>query len=326
MIDLSLYSSYALYRLPFADEVNVVCQQSAMEQDCGRAFVMIPFDESKYKTIRIRPDYETTIKYGHESKAVSSHSDLISDKIAYKEAFNRYISNIPTPFAKLVLSRSAEMEYSGNPIDAFFRACKEYPRVMVYLTYTKESGFWIGCTPEILVSGSKSHFRTVALAGTMNYEGEWSQKNREEQAIVANYIREIITPISTVVEEEGPYTSRAGNLFHLKTEFHFSPISSAKVTDFIAKLNPTPAVCGLPATEAKQFILANENCDRSYYSGVVGMLDAQGETNLYVNLRCANIRQGKATLYAGGGILAESTLESEWAETEQKMNTILQIL
>lgn len=327
MIDFDKYSAYALFRLPFADEIRVVCQHDENHADADRMFVMIPFDSSKHKTIKIHPDVEMSIKTELLSTEMrSSCISLNNEEVTYKQSFERFISAIPSRFPKLVLSRSITTDYTGKPIDTFIRACNTYPRTMVYLCHTKENGTWIGSTPEILIAGSKSHYRTVALAGTMTSEGEWSEKNKKEQAIVADYIRNIITPMSSVVEEEGPYTSRAGKLFHLKTEFHFSPLPHIKVSDFVEKLNPTPAVCGLPKEEAKTFIIENEGYDRSYYSGVVGMLDIQGETNLYVNLRCCNVKDDKVTLYAGGGIIPGSTVKSEYLETEEKIKTIQYVL
>ena len=91
-------------------------------------------------------------------------------------------------------------------------------------------------------------------------------------------------------------------------------------------LHPTPAVCGLPKEEAYRFIIDTENYDRSYYSGIIGWLAPEGDTTLYVNLRCMRIDKDTATLYAGGGILPTSEAESEWEETQHKMDTMRNIL
>lgn len=340
MIEFGKYAAYALYRLPFRDEVHIVCQHSQkgtvcmapelVDEDC-RAFVMLPFDGSAHPVVRIRPDDEMTIKTAMlKTVGGGKISEVEENEGAYREVFERFHRVIPSQFEKLVLSRSVSARYEGCPMDVFLRACEAYPRTMVYLCYTRETGYWIGSTPEILLAGSKSHYCTVALAGTMLTDGDWSDKNRREQSLVADYVRDVITPLSRVVEEAGPYTSRAGNLYHLKTEFHFSPKPSVTVIDFVNRLNPTPAVCGLPKDAAKAFIAEHEGYDRSYYSGVVGMLDVHGETNLYVNLRCCHLHdQGDhygCMLYAGGGILPESTPETEFQETEEKLKTICSVL
>ena len=92
------------------------------------------------------------------------------------------------------------------------------------------------------------------------------------------------------------------------------------------KLHPTPAICGVPMEEAREFIVANEGYDRSYYSGIVGLLDADNGTELYVNLRCMQIGSEYARLYAGGGILSSSEVDEEWEETERKLATMRKIL
>lgn len=63
------------------------------------------------------------------------------------------------------------------------------------------------------------------------------------------------------------------------------------------------------------FILDNEGYDRSYYSGFIGWLRPEGRTDLYVNLRCMNVKEDSLTLYAGGGLLASSELDDEFQET-----------
>lgn len=348
--------AYAIYRLPFANEFTIVAQvddatkffYSISEIDGERGFLMIPFSVGlECPIVFIRPDVKCSFKIqeiGDELVESGNYlnkfvkTDLNRNKDSYEGVFSKFHSVLQAKqFDKLVLSRKETFRLCGYECDnkgalsLFISACALYPRMMVYLCKTESGDFWLGCTPEILLSGGKSHYRTVALAGTMKWNGEkaeWSNKNIEEQRIVADYVRQVITPLASVVEEEGPYTSRAGQLLHLKTEFHFSPKPNVCLCDIVSKLHPTPAVCGLPKREALDFIIRNEGYDREYYSGVVGMFDAIGETNLYVNLRCSklsaipNNQETLVTLYAGGGLLDSSVLESEWVETEEKLKTI----
>ena len=55
---------------------------------------------------------------------------------------------------------------------------------------------------------------------------------------------------------------------------------------------------------------------------MIGWLDPEGDTHLYVNLRCMRIGAHAATLYAGGGILPTSVVEAEWEETKEKLKTM----
>ena len=184
----------------------------------------------------------------------------------------------------------------------------------------------MGGTPEILLSGEKGDWQTVALAGTQSLRDgklpkSWDHKNWREQQLVASYIRRQLSTLGITPEEKGPYSARAGEVSHLKSDFFFSLPNPEKLGDVLQLLHPTPAVCGLPKEEAYHFIIENEVYDRSYYSGFIGWLDPKGKSDLYVNLRCMNILPQTFTLYAGGGLLAASQLEDEWQETEDKLDT-----
>ncbi len=351
--------SFALYRLPWTDECCFILQTSGEVERLddirslnGRSgFVIAPFCLSeRHPLVVIRPEVTAlgwgeignaldTLLYSHseqseEPKAGVSQSVTTSDRNAYNEAFARFITPLQEKrFQKLVLSRAATQTLGEgfSPLLAFVRACNSYPRMMISLCHTPATGTWLGSTPEILLSGHDKEWNTVALAGTMPIENEvipqeWSEKNREEQAYVADYIRRILGKFAHKPTEKGPYTARAGQLVHLKTDFHFQLKSAKKLGDLLQALHPTPAVCGLPKEEAFRFITENEGYDRSYYSGFIGWLDPTGNTDLYVNLRCMQLTDQEATLYAGGGILALSDVEAEWEETREKMKTMTEIM
>ena len=336
-----------IYRLPYSSEAirvecDTVTRLDSIDDIRGRkGFVMIPYDlESKHQVLLFEGSQVKMPIPQQPSHNAQQPRQITQNPSLYAKSFASFMSALQKgEFTKLVLSRTSEWEWDNNErglLDAFYRACTLYPRMMIYLAQIPGEGVWMGCTPETLVSGSGNHYRTMALAGTMSVPDTvpvrnivWSEKNRKEQEIVADYVREAVSPYVRILEEEGPYTSRAGQLVHLKTEFHLapkSPYNESIINTLVKALHPTPAVCGLPAKEAAAFIRENEGYDREYYSGVVGMLDEDNETNLFVNLRCGHFHNGKAILYGGGGILKDSTLGSEWNETNWKMNTILQIL
>ena len=130
-----------------------------------------------------------------------------------------------------------------------------------------------------------------------------------------------IQPTETV-----PKPVRAGELAHLKSDFCFPLPNNKKLGDLLKRLHPTPAVCGLPKEKAYRFIQENEGYDRQYYSGFIGWLEPEGKSDLYVNLRCMNILSDRLVLYAGSGLLPSSEPESEWQETEAKMQTMRRLL
>ena len=354
--------SFALYRLPWTDEPILVLQKEGMPDTVGtlaelngkEGFVMAPFRVSEtHPIVIIRPDKvarnwdEITETLAGEcsptdlpasgqadSAPTGNRPDEDIQRQKYTEAFNLFIEPLrKKTFRKLVLSRQSHqpLPEKFSPLNAFVKACNSYPRMMISLCHTPESGTWIGSTPEIILSGSGTEWHTVSLAGTMPMDGEnmpteWSEKNREEQAFVSEYIRKTVRKFGSKVTEKGPYTARAGQLVHLKTDFHFTLKETGHLGDILQELHPTPAVCGLPKDDTYRFIQETEGYDRSYYSGIIGWLDPEEETTLYVNLRCMQIGSDTATLYAGGGILPTSEAVSEWEETQQKMNTMRNIL
>ena len=112
---------------------------------------------------------------------------------------------------------------------------------------------------------------------------------------------------------------------HLRTDFFLEKAQGVSFRDLALALHPTPAVCGLPKKEAMERILSTESLDRRYYSGFIGLMQ-EDAASFYVNLRCLKLHAGGVRLYAGGGILAQSKLESEWKETCHKMCTMLALI
>ena len=153
----------------------------------------------------------------------------------------------------------------------------------------------------------------------------WSNKNIGEQQYVSSYIKKRLSNFFSDIEELGPTTISAGNVVHLRSDFFAEVDSISRISpgDIVRQLHPTPAVCGVPADESYCLINSKEHNDRRYYSGFCGVVETDGDSHLYVTLRCMEIFADCYKLYAGGGILAESNLEEEWRETELKMKTMM---
>jgi isochorismate synthase len=82
----------------------------------------------------------------------------------------------------------------------------------------------------------------------------------------------------------------------------------------------------LPKELATEFILANEQYNRSYYAGFLGEFNSQNTTDLFVNLRCFEIEKNSVTLYVGCGITKDSSPEKEYVETKMKFRPGLEAL
>lgn len=332
---------FAFYRLPLENHIHFLLQnnhsadtlQRVEELNEQNAFVIAPFHTSpKHPIVLIRPEKEEILSIPQASTGQEYNSlDASLPTDDYRLRFSTFVNTVKeNQFQKLVLSRKKEIlrESFFSPEQAFYLACNKYIYSYVYICHTPQTGTWIGCTPEILLANNSKYWQTVALAGTQTLPQEnetpvWDEKNKLEQCIVADYIRKQLALYNIEPIEKGPYTVRAGKLVHLKSDFYFSLPDNHRLGSLLNDLHPTPAICGLPKTEAKQFILENEGYNRSYYSGFIGRLQPAKNTNLYVNLRCMQIESQKLTLYAGGGILPSSVLNDEWIETENKLQTML---
>ena len=245
---------------------------------------------------------------------------------------------------KVVPSRTKKVQLPANfnLVRTFLRLSNQYPGAFVSLVSIPETGTWLGASPETLIEtypgpGHQQHFRTMALAGTQQYNPEiplsdvaWRQKEIEEQALVSRYIINCFKRIRLrEFEENGPKTVSAGKLIHLRTDFtvnmdavNFPELGSV----MLELLHPTSAVCGMPKESALAFLEAHENYDRSFYSGFLGPVNIENRNQLFVNLRCVQLLQHEALLYAGAGVTAHSNPQKEYEETEMKMQTIAEVL
>lgn len=249
---------------------------------------------------------------------------------------------------KVVLSREEVLELDEFDLVLIFKKLLiKYTEAFVYIWYHPKIGLWIGASPETLIIAKGRKFKTMALAGTKSFlankEIVWGEKEIKEQKIVTDHIVKELSGMG--IEVGSPYNKNAGNLVHICTDIHGELRYEQDMNTLINALHPTAAVCGLPQKKAVEFISANENYNREFYTGFLGEINykkAQGigpetevvpeteaipeteavpETNLFVNLRCMQIFQGQkstAKLYIGGGITSGSVPELEWEETVAK--------
>lgn len=232
---------------------------------------------------------------------------------------------------KIVVSRKESLKSSNfDVLNSYKKMLNSYPNAMVYLWFHPEVGCWMGASPERLIHCSNQKFKTMALAGTQSYidtiDVIWKAKEKEEQQFVTDYILKTISGTITNIEFTKPYTVKAGNLLHLRTDISGNLEKEAGLEKLIKLLHPTPAVCGLPKNVATDFILKNEAYQRSFYSGYLGALNVNSEANLYVNLRCMQISNNEISIYVGGGITKGSNPEKEWDETVFKADVMKKIL
>ena len=346
--------AFALMRRPNEDDFSLVVQHApdaevlpGMDALAGRSgFVAAPFAaDADCPPVLIQAD-ATACGWDEMALALAAlaaaepapsmqpdAASLAAGKAEYMAAFGKAMDALKSgTLHKVVLSRTEVEQVPGiSPAETFWRACDAYPQMMVCLFHSPQTGTWLSATPELLLSGGAGGWRTVALAGTMpvqegRFLANWDAKNRGEQSHVVEFMRDTLAQFSDDVQEDGPRVSPAGHLAHLRTDFRFTLPAGADPAALLAALHPTPAVCGRPTDAARALIARLEPAPRRYYSGFFGMLDAAAHSELYVNLRCMEMFADSVVLHAGGGLVRESSAESEWQETQDKMNTLRRLI
>lgn len=238
--------------------------------------------------------------------------------------------------SKIVTSRTLKKEIPNNfsLINTFYKMSKKYTDAFVYLISTKESGTWMGASPEILLKEEDNNYYTMSLAGTQKYypeiqidEYKWTNKEIQEQKIVTEYIDNILINNNLDYEKTKPFNVKAGNVIHLRSDFKIKSINKHnKFNKLVKELHPTPAVCGLPKIDALSFIIESELHDRDFYTGFLGTININKKSHLRVNLRCMEFSKDSIILYLGCGINKDSNPEKEWFETEIKAETLLSVI
>lgn len=321
--------AFALYRLPgcgvkFCMAADGSCRGEAPQ---GVGFVISTFSgETSYISAELsRPPsaalFERLPQTPPDSPATSRRE--------YALNFQRFraplLGESPT-LQKLVLARTCDVAVSNlSPTAAFERACTLYDNTLTVLFHTPRLGTWLFSTPELLLEGQDSSWQTMALAGTrLISHSPWDEKNIREQKIVSDFVRSTLSRHASELDEEPICNLPNGVVEHLCTRFRFR-MSAEHLPSLLQELPPTPAVCGYPLQKARKFLQESPDIDRSCYSGYFGPID-KSSARLYVALRGMRLFPGVCRLYAGGGIMPDSEEESEWSETEHKLQSMLRVL
>ncbi len=334
---------FALYRLPGeVTATRITARNAASLSSCSQldgqsGFVIAPFIPSSHEPIILIEPEEVSEYVPCSDNGLSipyQEADAAAEREAYAQAFALFHHRLTEgAFRKVVLARKKSLTL-GAEVEAlrlFDRACALYPQQMIVLVSAHGCGTWLMATPEILLQGRGQLWHTMALAGTMKAGQErmgWSEKNIQEQRLVSSYISDCLQRHAHHIHLSGPTTAQAGHLLHLRSDFSFQLHSNAHVGQLLHDLYPTPAVCGIPKDATRHFIAQHEPEPRHYYSGFMGPMNinASGDTDLYVSLRCMALNGRHCTLYAGGGLITSSDEQQEWDETEAKMRTMLRCI
>jgi menaquinone-specific isochorismate synthase len=159
----------------------------------------------------------------------------------------------------------------------------------------------------------------LALAGSLAR----SSKDLEEHEYAVRSVADALRPhCSSMNVPESPFVLHLSNVMHLATDV--AGVLGDRTTSLAlaASLHPSAAVCGTPTEVADRVIAELEDMDRGRYAGPVGWMDAAGDGEWGIALRCGAYEADDPAglrLFAGCGIVAGSDPESEVAESDAKL-------
>jgi isochorismate synthase len=273
----------------------------------------------------------------------TAHAEISSARPprAFEAAIEGATSQIADgEFSKVVLAREVIVSAGGahDPAAIFGAMREQFPACFCFCVGTPEAAF-IGASPELLVRRAGASVSTVALAGSTrrssdpavdDHLGEQllrSDKDRREQRIVAERIVRALRPHAVWVEAAPePEIVKVANIQHLATPVIAQLAEPHSAIEMAGLLHPTPAVGGEPWPAAAAAIADLEGMDRGWYAAPVGWMDATEDGEFCVALRSALLRDRKAHLFAGVGVVAGSDPAAELAETEVKLGALLPLL
>ena len=233
---------------------------------------------------------------------------------------------------KVVLARdfTGRSATTIEPRSILKKLAKEYPS-----TWSFAVDGLIGATPELLLRLSRKMVTSRVLAGTISKTGDderdlalaaslaRSSKDLEEHEYAVRSVADALEPFCTSTNvPESPYVLHLANVMHLATDVTGAlaeKLSHVDAFTILEQLHPSAAVCGTPREQAAKLIAEIESISRGRYAGPVGWIDAAGDGELGIALRCGQIDADSIRIFAGCGIVAGSDPAKELAESQAKL-------
>lgn len=279
-----------------------------------------------------------------KAKPVSSESKATLAPQSVDSHFTDAVAKALTKFTqgglqKVVLARSRHATLSA-PLDMaelLARLIQQNPQAYVFAAPLPHNRTLVGASPELLIRRSGTLALSNPLAGSVPRCSDpvrdrahahallESAKDLREHAIVVDMVAEVLGNLCTDLQVPAtPELVCTGSMWHLSSKISGRLKDPGTTSlDLAFALHPTPAVCGWPTEMACDLIEELEESNRGFYAGAVGWMDASGDGEWAVSIRCAEVSDDGLRVHAGAGIVPGSDPALELAETEAKFRTIL---
>lgn len=322
--------------------------QLVIQQD--RAFVSIHYitneEESADIFERLRVERDALI-HTAQVRELQTHSKpaLVKREDRLKEQYLHAVEDVTKRIRedevnKVVIARSLKLMFDKDfsPATAIYHAAMEQPESYLFGLENGEQMFF-GATPERLVKVENSKAQSAGLAGSVK-RGKNSvedkalgealladPKNLGEHKYVVDMIRKVFEQYCKELKvPPRPKLMKIRDIQHLYTPIEGHLKKDSSLFELVQALHPTPALGGEPRQEAISIIRESEQMNRGYYAAPIGWINTEEDGEFAVGIRSALIENEYAYLYAGGGIVAESSSMEEFEETRVKFRPMLRTL
>ncbi len=242
--------------------------------------------------------------------------------------------------SKIVIAHTTEIK-SAQPfkiVESLSNLRQLHPDCYIFSTSNGEGQYFIGASPERLISVQNRQLVTDALAGSAprganNTEALHlanlllkNRKEKREHKAVSDFMMDRLRSVGLKPQQLPLQLLKLSNIQHLWTPIYAHLPADIEPLEIVALLHPTPAVAGVSTEIACEKIRHYEKFDRSLYAAPLGWVDYEGNGEFIVGIRSALIDGDRARLYAGAGIVSGSNPNKEFAEVQLKLQSLLKAL
>ncbi|WP_391116568.1 isochorismate synthase MenF [Psychrobacillus sp. L3] len=297
-----------------------------------------------FEQLRIERD---ALIHTSQVKELKNHakSKLVAREDRLKEAYLQAVEDVTkrireNEVKKVVIGRSLKLTFDEvfSSASVLYNTSIEQPESYLF-GLEKDNKIFFGATPERLVKVEHGEALSAGIAGSIK-RGETSVEDRQlgeslladpknlaEHKYVVDMINKVFEQFCDEVKVPSrPKLLKIRDIQHLHTPIQGQLKNSASLFQLVEALHPTPAMGGEPREEAVTIIRESEQMNRGYYAAPIGWIDTEGDGEFAVGIRSALLENEHAYLYAGGGIVAESSSLEEFEETRVKFRPMLRTL
>ncbi len=239
-----------------------------------------------------------------------------------------------------VLSQRFEIDVKADPFTVY-RALR-HVNPSPYMYFIRMGGLAIvGSSPEMLVRVEGRRVETHPIAGTrprganedddlrLAEELKRNEKERAEHVMLVDLGRNDLGRVCEYGSVRVPQymaLERYSHVMHLVSTVDGRLADDRDHLDALVACFPAGTVSGAPKIRAMQILTELEPTRRDIYAGAIGYLDFAGNLDFCIAIRTITIKNGRAHVQAGAGIVADSNPAAEYEETRDKARALLQAL